>query len=281
MNSRERVEAVLEGKVPDRLPLDLGGSMVTGMHVTTVYHLRQALGLDEPGTSVKVIDPFQMLGEIKPDLREKLGVDVVGLFGQINMFGFKNENWKEWEFKGVPVLVPENFNTKREENGDLLMYPQGDKSADPSAKMPETGWYFDAIPRQKPIDDDNLDVEDNLEEFGPINEEELKYYEREAKRLYQETDKAIFAGFGATSFGDIAKVPAPNLKDPKGIRGVEEWYVSLASRQDYIYEVFERQCEIVLSNLEKIYEVVGDRISVLLVNGTDFGTQGGPFISNE
>jgi hypothetical protein len=33
MNSRQRVEAVLQWKVPDRIPADLGGTSVTGMHV--------------------------------------------------------------------------------------------------------------------------------------------------------------------------------------------------------------------------------------------------------
>jgi uroporphyrinogen-III decarboxylase len=60
---------------------------------------------------------------------------------------------------------------------------------------------------------------------------------------------------------------------------VEEWYVSTASRFDYVYEVFQRQCEIGLANLAKIYEAVGDSVSVVMVTGTDFGTQSGPFIS--
>jgi uroporphyrinogen-III decarboxylase len=76
-------------------------------------------------------------------------------------------------------------------------------------------------------------------------------------------------------------VPAPWLKYPKGIRDVEEWYISTVTRRDYVYRVFERQCEIALANLEKLYQVVGDRVSVLFVTGTDFGMQTGPFISRE
>jgi len=79
MNSRERVAITLQHKKPDRVPLDLGGSPVTGMHVSAVYQLRQALTLDPPGTPVKVVEPYQMLGEIKPDLMEALGVDVIAL----------------------------------------------------------------------------------------------------------------------------------------------------------------------------------------------------------
>ncbi len=118
---------------------------------------------------VKVIEPFQMLGEIKPDLRDSLEVDVVGLGGQFNFFGFKNEGWKPWTtFDGTPVLVPEMFNTEPDEKGEILMYPQGDKSVPPCAKMPSGGYYFDSIMRQRPFDESSLNVEDNLEEFGPM-----------------------------------------------------------------------------------------------------------------
>lgn len=280
MSSRERVKKALNFQEPDRIPLDMGGSLVTGMHVSTVYWLRQALGLDSPGTPVRVIEPYQMLGEIKPDLIEALGVDVVSLEGTKTMFGFKNEGWKPWiTFDGTPVLVPEGFNTEPEPNGGILMYPEGDKSAPPSGRMPSGGWYFDSIIRQPPIDDDNLDVEYNLEEFGPISDEELEHLRREAERLYTGTDKAILANFGGTAFGDIALVPAPWLKHPKGIRDVEEWYISTVTRRDYIYEVFEQQCEIALVNLERIYQAVGDRVTAVFVTGTDFGMQTGPFIS--
>lgn len=281
MNSRERVSLSLNHREPDKVPLDLGGSGVTSMHVSSVYLLRQALGLDAPGTPVKVVEPYQMLGEIKPDLMDALGVDILPLSGQKTMFGFKNENWKRWTtFDGTPVLVPEGFNTDPEPNGDILLYPEGDKSAPASGRMPKGGWYFDAIVRQPPIDDDHLQVEDNLEEFGFISEEDLAYFKNEADRLYYETGKAIFGSFGGTSFGDIALVPAMWLKKPRGIRDIEEWYVSTAMRRDFVYQIFERQCEIALANLAKIYQAVGNKVAAVFVTGTDFGMQTGTFISN-
>jgi len=282
MTSRERVSLALQHKEADRVPLDLGGSAVTGMQVDTVYALRQALGLDAPGTPVKVVEPYQMLGEIGPDLQAALGVDVVGLGKPANMFGFRNEGWKPWTtFGGTPVLVPEAFNTDPEPNGDILMYPEGDKSVPPSGRLPKGGFYFDSIPRQEPIDDAKLNVEDNLEEFGPISAEDLRHLEREADRLYTQTDKAILASFGGTAFGDIALVPGPWMKHPRGIRDVEEWYVSTALRRDYVYKIFERQCEMGLANLEKIRQVVGNKVAAVFVTGTDFGTQHGCFISTK
>ena len=280
MTSRERVHDALNHKESDRVPMDLGASAVTGMQADTVYKLRQALGLDAPGTPVKVVEPYQVLGEIKPDLMDSLGIDVVGLGKPATLFGFKNEGWKPWTtFGGTPVLVPEGFNTDPEENGDILIYPEGDKSVPPSGHMPKGGYYFDSIIRQVPLDDDHLNVEDNLEEFTPISDEDLAYLGREAERIWTQTDKGVLASFGGTAFGDIALVPGPWMKHPKGIRDVEEWYVSTASRRDYVYKLFEGQCEIGIKNLEKIHGVVGERVSAVFLSGTDFGQQHGPFIS--
>lgn len=282
MTPRERVNLSLNHKEPDRIPIDFGASTVTGMHVSIVYQLRQKFGLDKPGTPVKVVEPYQMLGEIKPDLLDVLDIDVVGLGGSRTLFGFKNEGWKTWiTFDGTPVLVPESFNISPESNGDIFMYPQGDKSVPPSGRMPKGGWYFDSIIRQEPIDDNKINFEDNLEEFKPIAEEELQHFRTETERLYTQTNRAIMANFGGTGFGDIALVPAPWLKYPRGIRDIQEWYISTVSRRDYVYKVFERQCEIALANLEKINKVVSNRPLVIFITGTDFGMQSGSFVSNE
>jgi Uroporphyrinogen decarboxylase (URO-D) len=280
MNSRERVQLALNHQQPDRVPLDLGAAPTTGMQVSSVYLLRQALKLDPPGTPVRVIEPYQMLGEIGADLMEALGVDVVGLWPRGNLFGYRNEDWKSWTlFDGTPVLVPGAFNTDPEPDGSILMYPEGDRSAPPSGRMPKGGYYFDSTPRAKLPEDYSLNVEENLEEFGILSEEDLEYFRVEAERLFRQTDKAILANFGGTAFGDIALVPAPWAKNPRGIRNVEEWYMSTVTRREYVYQVFERQCEIALENLARLYQVVGDRIAAVYMSGADFGMQTGSFIS--
>jgi uroporphyrinogen-III decarboxylase len=281
LTSRERIQKALNHEEPDRIPLDLGGCGQTGMHVSTVYRLRQALGLDAPGTPIKVIEPYQMLGEIKLDLIEAVGGDVVSLGGSTTLFGYKSENWKPWTFHdGTPLLVPEAFNTEPEPDGSLLMYAGGDKSYPAAGKMPAGGWYFDSIVRQEgEIDDDKLNVEDNLEEFSVVTDDELERLARESKHLYQETDKALMFVLGGAAFGDIALVPGMMLKNPKGIRDIAEWYMSTVIRRDYIYEVFDRQSQIVLQNLPRLYEALGDRVTAIWISGTDFGGQNGPLIS--
>ena len=279
MNSRERIQTALNHQQPDRVPLDLGASAVTGMSVASVYILRQALHLDPPGTPVKVTEPYQMLGEIAPDLLDALGVDIVGLGGPRTMFGFPNTDWKEWSFNGTPVLVPAGFNTDFKPDGSLLMYPEGDKTAPPSGHMPSGGYYFDTIVRQPAIEENRLDPEDNLQEFSPISDADLDWFTREYQRLAAQGERAILANFGGTAFGDIALVPVPWIKHPRGIRDISEWYMSTKTRRNYIWKVFERQCEIGLQNLEQIVRVVGEQIAAVFITGTDFGTQSGPFIS--
>ena len=280
ISSRERVRLALEHKEPDCVPLDLGATSVTGMHVDTVYRLRQALDLDPPGAPVKIIEPFQMLGEIKPDLIQALAIDTVQVGGTGTAFGFPMEGWKEWKtFGGVPALVPAGFNTQTEPNGDLLLYPQGDRSAPASGRMPAGGFYFDVIVRQQPFKDEDLRVEDNLEEFSVVSDLETEHYRRCADEFYTQTDKGLVLNLGALSLGNIARVPGPALKCPQGIRDVEEWYVSLSSRRAHVYKIFERQTEINLANVQKLYAAVGNRISVVNLTGTDFGAQNGPLVS--
>ena len=160
------------------------------------------------------------------------------------------------------------------------MYAEGDRSAPPSGRMPHGGFYFDAIVRQPPLDD-VPDPRDNMEEFGLIGETDLSYFKTTAETRFRDTDRALLGNFGGTSFGDIALVPAPWLKQPKGIRDVAEWYASTITRRDYVWRVFERQCELGLANLEALHDAVGSRIAVIFVSGTDFGMQQGSFISVE
>lgn len=280
MTSRERINAACAHREPDKLPVDFGGGFQTGMHVSMVYRLRQALGLDQPGTPVKVVEVYQMLGEIAPDLRDALGIDTVSLHGTGTMFGYPQQSFKEWRLAdGTPVLVPQDFNTQYEPNGDLLQWPGGDRSVPPSGRMPAGGHFFDAIVRQEPVEEDALNPADNTEEFQPVTEEELDHYAQLANRLHTTTDKALFATFGGLTFGDIALVPATFLKRPRGIRDIEEWYVSTVSRPDYIKAVFEQQAEVAVQNLKRLHAAVGDKPAVIQTNGTDFGTQNGPFCS--
>jgi hypothetical protein len=177
VTGRERIHRVLEHKEVDRVGVDLGGTPFSGAQVSVVAKLREAIGLNKAGEPVKVIEPYQMLGEIGADLREALGIDVVNLPGPKNFFGFANTGWKRWRtFDGTDVLVAGEFNTEPDTDGAILQYPEADRSVPASAKMPKGGFYFDSIIRQEPIDEAKLKPADNLEEFGPVSDEDLRIY---------------------------------------------------------------------------------------------------------
>ena len=257
--------------------MDFGGSAVTGMHVSAVAALRDHYRLEK--RLVKVHEPYQMLGWIDEDLKQAAGIDVEGVIGPATMFGFEVGDWKPWRTpQGLDVLVPGNFNTTLDANGDILIYPEGDLSAPPSGRMPHDGYFFDTIVRQNPIDDDNLDPADNCEEFTPIADSTLAHF-RSAAQAAAATGRGVLATFGGTAFGDIALVPAPFLKRPKGIRDVAEWYMTTAARRDYVHAIFEHQCSTALANLAKVSAAVGDSIDAVFVCGTDFGTQSSTFCS--
>ena len=73
MNSRERVLAALDHKEPDRIPFDLGGTTVTGIHVAAYDALRDHLGM--PAVEGRVDDLVEQLAVIDPDMAERLGTD--------------------------------------------------------------------------------------------------------------------------------------------------------------------------------------------------------------
>jgi hypothetical protein len=270
------LRAALEHREPDRIPVDFGGTTVTGMHVSCVAGLRHYYGLT-PGP-VKVHEPGQMLGLVEDDLRAAMGLDVIGLFPRKVKFGLPTTAWKEWNFRGLEVLVPVDFRTRTEPNGDILIYPEGDETVRPSGSMPMGSAFFDTIVRQPEIDEAKLDPQDNLEEYGAVSEEDLDHLERSA-RAAAASGYGVAAGFGGTGLGDIALVPGPGLKNPKGIRDVAEWYISTRTRRGYIHKVFERQCEIAIGNLALIHARIGNVVDSMYVCGTDFGTQTSAFCS--
>jgi hypothetical protein len=274
--SRQLVLDAVAHRQPARVPMDFGATAVTGVHVSCVAALREHYGLEKG--PVKVHEPYQMLGLIEDDLQRAMGIDTQGLYRRGTMFGFRNENWKAWKFNGLEVLVGGGFETTTDEKGDTLIYPEGDRTAAPSGRMPKGGQFFDTIVRQKHFDENRLNPEDNCEEFTEITDAEVAEIAADA-RAARATGRAVVAGLGGTAFGDIALVPAPGMKDPRGIRDVAEWYMSTRSRQEYIHAVFSRQREMGLKNLEKIRAAAGELIDVVFLCGTDFGTQSSSFCS--
>jgi hypothetical protein len=277
--SRERVLRALNHQTPDRVPLDLGATNVTGIAASSLYRLRQALGL--PGKPVKVHEPYQMLGYVEDDMLDALGVDIIGLGDDSTFFGFPQRDWKPFTlFDGTPVLVPGGFNTEVSPDGNLYQYPQGNKAYPASGRMPAGGYYHDAIERQEPYDESTLKPEEWVRDMYHVYaDEEVRLLEERVTALYRNSSRAIIGNFGIGSFGDIAFVPGTPIPYPKGIRAVADWYMATKLYPDYVRGIFQLQLEIVMQNLMLYRQAVGDKIAAIFISGTDFGSQKGAFIS--
>lgn len=89
MDSRQRLLTALGHQEPDRIPLDLGATQVTGIQKDVYQGLRQSLAL--PALKPTICDHIQGLALPDEDLIARLGVDVRGLFP------FNSHNWNVTE----------------------------------------------------------------------------------------------------------------------------------------------------------------------------------------
>lgn len=277
MNSKERILSALNHREPDKMPVDFGSTTVTGMHCKIVEGLREHYGLDRH--PVRISDAFQMLGEIEPDLQEVMGVDCVPVFGPRNVFGMDESRLHEqitpW---GQRVMIAADIDLTPDAEGNIYIYPAGDRSCAPSAMMPANGFFIDAIERLQFVDDSSIKPEDNLEEYGDISDADLNYFKNAVEQASQ-SGKAVVASFGGAALGDVAFIPGMGLKHPKGIRNIAEWYMSTVLRSDYVHEMFDKQTDIAIRNYKKLWDAVGDKVQVVFTCGTDFGTQDSQFCS--
>ncbi|POP30874.1 methyltransferase [Lactonifactor longoviformis] len=279
MTSRERVIAALNHETPDYVPMDLGGCGQTGISASTLYQLRKAYGLDEH--PVKIVEPYQILGEVELDLLEKIGGDVVPLWNRDNLMGISNLNCtKPWTLcDGTPTLMSEDFEYDVDERGYTYVYPCGDRSVKPSLMMTKEGFFFDNIERSE-YDEDNLTpLEDYRDSFTVKTEADCEHWEKQIKHIYDTSDYAVFGCLGGMSIGDAAEVPGPFLKNPKGIRGVQDWLMAHLLYPEYVEEVYAYAADVMIKNLELYKQAVGNKIQAIWLSGTDFGTQNAPMHS--
>ena len=280
MTSRERLINALNHIEPDRPPIDLGATTVTGISAVALDNLRHKLGL--PEKKVQIHEPFQILGNVTDDVRQALGVDAVGIFLKSTFFGYKNDSFKGWQFQNKEFEIGSGFTTTIDENGDTLVYPQGDLTAKPSGRLPKDGYYFDGILRQEPVDEDNLNAkEDFKNDFSLLTDKDLRDIENQANDIYKNTDYGSVLAWGGAGLGDVAKLPGTSLTFTPGVRDIEEWYMYHLLYPEYIEDIFDYQIEISIKNLQMIKEAVGNKPQAIFVSGTDFGTQIDTIISTD
>ena len=270
MTSRERVLAALNHQEPDRVPIDLGGTFVTGIHAQTLHHLRRHLGLED--RLVKVYEPHQMLGEVDLDLVERLGVDVLPVEPPAMSYGLRCENWKPWRlFDGTEVLMPGKFDVDTSPEGDWILHMGEGQHRRPVASMPRDGFYFDAIDYGKWDPDfrpPSLDkIRENLASWL-VSDDVVTFMADRARTLRTSTDKALALGaWGATGMHYVGRLT--------------EFWCLLATDREYVRDLFALSTEAAIRNLERLWQAVGEDVDVIAVTGLDYGTQRSEWFSRE
>ena len=177
------------------------------------------------------------------------------------------------------VLVGEGFKVK-ELRDAYYYYPCNGYDCNPSAKLPKNGYYFDPLERQLSLDSHILNAKkDYKDDFKIFNDDELKYFESQANDYFKNTDYGIIGPMEFFPAGDVGLIFGVNLKNPKGIRSLEEWFISHYTRTEYIKEVFDYACSTAIKNLQLFKEAVGDKVQVVPISGCDFGSQNGLLFS--
>ena len=259
MTSRERVLKALNFEEPDRVPVDLGGTLMTGIMAQALDRLRKHLGVDN--RPVKVYEVFQMLGEVEADVVERLGVDVLPVEPPVQFFGLRRENYKPWKlWDGTEVCVPGQFDVEVDAAGDYLMHDEGDAGKPVVARMPSNGFYFDMPSMTETHFDFEPPPLDEAEKENHLSTEELEFLQARAEKLRKETDKALLLGcWGQMGLGGVGSIP--------------DFLMLLAMDQGYVRDLFAIRTETAIGNLEKLKRYLGDSIDIVGLDGSDYGSQ--------
>jgi uroporphyrinogen decarboxylase len=241
MNSRERVNMALNHEEPDRIPFDLGGSVVTSIALSTYAALRERLGL--PPTEVRTLETVQQIAWVDADVMDRLGLDVIPVFA--NPPG------------GPPTVfteAPDGTSAFKDDFGATL-------------SKPPSSYYYDwtAFPLKEP----SLEALAGMAWPDPADPARYRGLRAQVQQLRASTDKALFgmAPCGHDLFNQILRV-----------RGMQEGLIDLVANLDFAEAFFDRLTDTICTAQELYLREVGDLIDVHFA-ADDLSGQSGPLIS--
>ncbi len=227
MQPRERVMLALNHREPDRVPIDLGGTLVSSIARLAYVDLMNHLGfaVAEP----PLLDYVQQLPYLDEKLLDRFRVDV------------RSAQVPAVSAQGVPLEIKGRYYEFTNQWGATLRMPI------------EGGLYFDYV--EFPIKEPTLEAYLKYI-WPPPNPPE--YYRRlgeEAARLYHTTDYAIVGG--VIIGGGIFEQPARMM-------GLENFYVALASEPRLADEMMEKVTEIYIQACHDYLDETGKYIQVFM-----------------
>lgn len=240
-SSRERLLKALAPQEPDRVPLDLGSTQVTGIHVIAYHRLRQALGL--PPANAQICDYIQGLALPDTDVIDRLGVDVRGLFP------LNSHNWQ------VAEQEDGEYWSYHDEWGILHRKPRPD------------GLYYSLW--KVPLDNPELTIQDINSHPWPRLDDP-----RRIDGLRQ-----LAEAYHAAGYAVVLKDPFAGLFEmAQRIVGMENLLVMMASNKILAMALFDKLMELKLAFWEMALPQLADAVDVIS-QADDYGTQVSQIIS--
>jgi uroporphyrinogen decarboxylase len=225
MNSRERVILALNHKEPDRVPIDLGATIVSSIVKQTYIDLKHHLGL--PVEEIKMLDFVQQLPYVDDALMERFGVD----------------------FRMVQLPAATAVGVNIFEEGDYYAFFDrwGAK-----LHMPKVGGlYFDWV--DFPIKSATMTALDNYAWPYPDAVEVNALLGQQAKTLYETTAYALVGS--AVIGGGIFEQPAR-------VMGLENFLMALLTAPAFADRLMETITDIYIESCNRYLEQVGPYIQV-------------------
>jgi uroporphyrinogen decarboxylase len=272
--SRERVLAAVDHRVPDRVPIDLGGHRSSGIMAIAYHRLKEHLGITEG--DIYVYDVVQQLAIVEPPVLDRFGVDTVELG---RGFALASEDWRDWVLPdgtpckilafiepvrvgddwhiyaedGTPVAVQKAGSLYFEQTHWPLMEGAGDaaSAAALDAAFDRMMWSVMGSP-PAPI---------GLDDAGQAQ------LAAGARALRASTDRAILGLFG----GNL-------LETGQMFFRMDGFLMMLAAEPRRAHRFLAALTAYHLANLERYLSAVGPYIDIVLF-GDDLGMQTGPQIS--
>lgn len=265
MNSRERVLIALRHREPDMMPIDFGGSKISGIMAIVYNRLKRYLNFR--GEKTKLYDIKQQLADPEPNLIELMGGDVIQLYRLRPTTGMdiRADRWKKGKLTdGEECMVPEEYNPVEDEERKMRIW----KDDNLIASLPKRGIYFDN--EYTPLAKASTYKDIDNYPWPEITEGESNFLRTRAKKLFYKTDFSILGALGTFggSFFELGHV----------LFGYENFMVKLMTNRDLIEHFLDRLLENYLENAKKYLEIVGRYVDIVQLND-DFGAQESLLIS--
>ena len=260
ITSRERVIAALNHQEADRVPIDFGGTRVTGIAAVAYRRLLEHLGIRE---EISVYDLKQQLAEPSLDLVDRMGGDVIQLhrLGPTTGMPFlKIDRWKPGSMvDGSPCRVPEAYESRHLDDGGIEIVHDGQLVARRSA----AALYFDVC--NPPLA--RAETAEDIDRFvfpDAWSEREEEYLKDRIRRYHDGAGKALFAG--------LPLLNGSFLEISLALFGYERFMEQLIVNRELIERWLDRLLENDFQILDRFLAVAGPYIQGIQLND-DFGAQ--------